>query len=78
MFLFARKIITHYNFSKTNAKSLILSVIEASTLDDCLAFKYAREDIFNILMASVICLHFGMQEEGILAHTNGKCHLCTL
>ena len=29
-------------------------------------------------MASVTCLHFSMQEEDILEHTNGKCHMCTL
>ena len=29
-------------------------------------------------MASAMCLHFNMQEEDILEHTNGKCHLCTL
>ena len=29
-------------------------------------------------MASVMCLHFSMQEEDILEHTNAKCHLCTL
>ena len=29
-------------------------------------------------MASVMCSHFGMQEEDTLEHTNGKCLLCTL
>ena len=29
-------------------------------------------------MASVMCLNFNMQEEDIIQHTNGKCHLCTL
>ena len=29
-------------------------------------------------MASVMCLHFSMQEEDILEHSNDKCHLCTL
>ena len=29
-------------------------------------------------MASVMCLYFCMQEEDIVEHTNGKCHLCTL
>ena len=32
------------------------------------------EDIFSILMASVMCSHFSMQEEDILEYTNGKCH----
>ena len=34
--------------------------------------------VLNILMASVMCLHFGMQEEDILEHSNGNCQLCTL
>ena len=29
-------------------------------------------------MASVMSLHFIIQEEAILEDTNGKCHLCTL
>jgi hypothetical protein len=29
-------------------------------------------------MASVIHIHFSMQEEDAPAHTNAKCHLCTL
>ena len=29
-------------------------------------------------MASVMCLYFSMQEEDIVEHTRGKCHLCTL
>ena len=29
-------------------------------------------------MASVVYLHFGMQEEDILEHTIAKCHLCTI
>ena len=29
-------------------------------------------------MASVVWLHFSMQEGDILEHTNVKCHLCTL
>ena len=29
-------------------------------------------------MVSVMCLLFGMQEEDIIEHTNGKCHLSTL
>ena len=29
------------------------------------------EDVFE---ASVVCLHFSMQEEDILEHTNDKCH----
>ena len=29
-------------------------------------------------MASVMCLHFCMQKEDILEHTDGKCHVRTL
>ena len=29
-------------------------------------------------MASVMRLHFSMQEEDILKHTNGKCYFCLL
>ena len=34
--------------------------------------------LLSILMVSVMCLHFIMQEEDILEHTNAKCHVCTL
>ena len=33
--------------------------------------------LLRVLMASVMCLHFSMQEEVKLVHTNGKCHSCT-
>ena len=37
------------------------------------------EDIIeHINMASVMCLHFCMQEEDNLEHTKVKCHLYTL
>ena len=29
-------------------------------------------------MASVMCLHFSLQEENISENTNAKCHVCTL
>ena len=29
-------------------------------------------------MASVMCIHFSMQEKNILKHANAKCHLCIL
>ena len=32
----------------------------------------------SVLMASVMSLLFSMQEDNILEHTNGKCHLCTV
>ena len=33
--------------------------------------------VLSVLMAGVMCLHFSMQDEDILEHNNGKCHLCT-
>jgi hypothetical protein len=33
--------------------------------------------LLSTLMASVICLHFDMQDGVILEHTSAKCHLCT-
>ena len=32
----------------------------------------------SLLMASGMFLHFSMQEEDVLEHTNGMCHLCAL
>ena len=29
-------------------------------------------------MATVMCLHLSMQVEGVIEHTDAKCHLCTL
>ena len=34
--------------------------------------------LLSIPMASVMCLHFSMQEEDILEHTNAKDQLCSL
>ena len=34
--------------------------------------------LLSTLMASVMCMHFSMQEEHILEHINAKCYLCTL
>ena len=34
--------------------------------------------LLSVLMVSVMCLHFSVQEEDIPEHTNGKCHLCAL
>jgi hypothetical protein len=41
-------------------------------------FSMQRKDILilSLMMASVMCLHFSMQEEDTLEHINGKCHLC--
>ena len=43
-----------------------------------LCFCMQRGYIMSILMASVMCLHFSIQEKDILEHTNAKCHSCTL
>ena len=32
----------------------------------------------SMLMASVTCLHFSMQDKDVLGQINAKCHLCTL
>ena len=37
-----------------------------------------RKTFLSVLMASVISLHFSVQEEDIFECTNGKCQLCTL
>jgi hypothetical protein len=48
-------------------------------LDDSLVLYYARETyLLGVPTVSVMFLHFSMQEEDILEHTNGECHLCTL
>jgi hypothetical protein len=46
------------------------------TLDDNLECK--KKIFLSIPLASVICLHFNMQEKDILKHMSGKSHLCTL
>ena len=38
-----------------------------------LRFSMQGEDSFELLMASVMCLHFSMQEDDVLEHTNDKC-----
>ena len=59
---------------------MTLRVGHWDTLDESLVFEYARGEIFSsVLKASVMCLHFCMQEEEVvLEHTNDKCHLCAL
>jgi hypothetical protein len=36
------------------------------------------EDNFDQIDGNVMCLQFSVQEEDILEHTNGKCHLFAL
>ena len=43
-----------------------------------LHFSMQGEIFLTVLIASATYFHFSMQEEDILEHTNGKCHLCTL
>ena len=58
---------------------MTLRVTNWEILEDSLAFQYARGKIFlSVLLASVMFLHINMQEQDILEHTNGNCHLCTL
>ena len=47
-------------------------------LDDSLVYGISiqGEDLFKCTKCHVVT--FSMQEEVILGHTNGKCHLCTL
>ena len=33
--------------------------------------------LLSILLASVVCLHFSVQRDEFLEHTNVECHLCT-
>ena len=40
-----------------------------------LDFVCEGEMFLSVLMASVTCLHFSMQEEDILQHINGYCHM---
>ena len=42
-----------------------------------LCFSMQWEDYFSVPMASVMCLHFGMQVGDTLERTNDKRHLCT-
>ena len=42
-----------------------------------LRFHMQGEDIFEHSHASVMCLHSSVQEEDILEHADGKCHVCT-
>ena len=53
-------------------------VVHWDTLHKILHLVCKGKIVLSILMASVMCLHFCMQEEDILEHSNGKYHLCTL
>jgi hypothetical protein len=43
-----------------------------------LHFSMQGEEFLSVSMASVMCLHFSMQEGDILEHVSGKCHLYAL
>jgi hypothetical protein len=67
------------NFSLRDKYILTLRLAHWDILDDILALQYGRgKPLFTVLIASVTCLHFNMQEEDTLEHTYRKCHLCTL
>ena len=58
---------------------MIFRVAHLHRLNDslvCLGCK--RKMFWSVLMSSVMCLQFEVQEEDVLELTNGKCHLCTL
>ena len=61
------------------------SVAHNNTHDDNFVFsvcsiilKKGEDVLVSILMGSVVCLQFSMQEADIIEYTNVKCHLCTL
>ena len=43
-----------------------------------LLFSMQGKIFFSILLGSVMSLHLSMQEEDILEHIHGKCHVCAL
>ena len=68
-----------YDYSYYNVTRRLHDVLQAMVviLEFC-NFVSKGNILFNILMASVMCLHVRIQEEDILEYTNGKCSLCTL
>ena len=50
------------------------SVVHWNTWDDSFAISMQGEILLSSLMASVMCLHFSVQEEDIREDTNVKCH----
>ena len=67
------------SLSEKNIYILTFRVAHWGMSNDGLAFQYAKGKIFvSVLVARVMCLHFDMQEEDILEHSNDKCHSCTL
>ena len=59
---------------------MTISVAHWNTWDNSYVFHYAKRmlSLLGVLMASVMYLHFSMEKEDILEHTNIKCHLYTL
>ena len=58
---------------------MIFRVAHRDILDDKSCDLVCKGKKFpSVLMASVMYLHFSMQEEDIMEHTNAKCHLCPL
>ena len=51
---------------------MTFSVTHWDTLDDSLCLQCKGRFSFIVQMESVMCLHFSMQEEDILAHTHPK------
>ena len=44
----------------------------------CFVMTFSVNILLSIPMAGIMCLHFSMQEEDIVGHTNANCHLSTL
>ena len=59
---------------------MTFSVVHWDARDDGSAFRYATlgKISLSIQLEIVMCLHFSMQEEGILEHANAMCDLCTV
>ena len=57
---------------------MTLNVAHWNMLDDSLTFLHARGRYLSLVIASAMRLHFSMQQEDILQHTNGKCHSCKI
>ena len=56
---------------------MTINVTHWDTSNDSFAFWYARGKILlSTIMAGFMCLHFSMQEEDVLEHSNANCHVC--
>ena len=66
-------------FRWKNGHIMTFRVAHWDAWDDSLAFLVCKGKIcLSVLMASVMCSHFSMQEEDVLEQGNDKCHLYIL